>query len=179
MLKKGADSAVSAALLDVFAANRNQLTGFLRKRVMGVDGVEADDILQELWVKACTTDVTGIDDPKGYLFRIAHNLVLRRQRDASRRLSRETDWGYVHGRDQNGVEEAIAERRLVARERLVVIDKVLRGLGDRAAHAFHRYRIDGVDQGRIADELSVSRSTVQNDLNTAYRALLKFKEKGR
>lgn len=179
MLGEDASPVVSTGLLDVFTANRQQLIGFLRRRTVGVEGVEVDDILQELWVKASATDVTGIDDPKGYLYRMAHNLVLRRQRDANRRLSRETDWGYVHGRDQNGVEEAIAERRLVARERLVMIDRVLRGLGHRAAHAFHRHRIDGVDQRRIADELNVSLSTVEKDLNTAYRALLKLKERGR
>ncbi len=179
LLKEEVGPAVSDTLLDVFEGNRKQLGGFLRRRTIGFDGIEPEDILQELWLKACTTDATGIEDPKGYLYRIAHNLVLQRVRNANRRLSREADWGYVHGRDQNGVEEALAERRLLARERLVMIDRVLRGLSDRAVHAFHRYRIDGVEQRQIADELNVSLSTVEKDLNAAYRALLKFREKER
>jgi RNA polymerase sigma factor (sigma-70 family) len=179
LLKERASPVVSDALIDVFIANRKQLIRFLRGRTAGVNGVEAEDILQELWVRVSTADIADIEDPQSYLFRMAHNLVLNRARDVTRRHSREADWSYVHGRDQDGVEEALAERGVLARERLVMVDKILRGLGDRAARVFHRYRIDGVDQRRIADELNVSLSTVEKDLNVAYRALLAFKEKGR
>ena len=179
MVGGDADYIVSSELLDVFAANRRQLTRFLRGLVSSMPGVEADDILQELWVRACTTDASDIDDPQAYLFRMAHNLALSWTLGATRRLVREADWGYVHGRDQNGVEDSVAERRLVARERLAMVDKILRGLGDRAARVFYRYRVDGIDQRRIAAELNVSLSTVEKDLSAAYRALLAFKERGR
>jgi RNA polymerase sigma factor (sigma-70 family) len=179
LLKKVAHSAASATLLDVFAANGDQLAGYVRNRTIGFPGVEAEDVLQELWVKACTIDASGIEDPKGYLYRIADNIVLQRVRNTNRRVSREADWGFVHGRDHNAVVEPTAERRLLARERLMMIERVLSRLSNRASHIFHRYRIDGMTQRQIADELNVSLSTVEKDLNLAFRALLKCKEKGR
>jgi RNA polymerase sigma factor (sigma-70 family) len=170
----------TVGLSAAFMANRPQLIAFLRARIgKGVDGAEADDIMQELWLKACATESAGVDNPRSYLFRTAHNLVLNRARNMARRRNREADWGYVHGRDLNGVEEAVAERALLARERLEMIDKALHGVGDRAARIFRRYRIDGVDQRRIAEELNVSLSTVEKDLSAAYRALLAFRGKAR
>jgi RNA polymerase sigma factor (sigma-70 family) len=171
-----ADQDVAAGLADVFMANRQHLSAFLRARMGGgVDGADVDDILQEVWLRACEVDPASVANPRSYLFRMAHNLVLNRARDAVRRRDRETDWGYVHGRDRDGVEEPSAERGLLARERLASIDKALRGVGERAARIFRRYRIDGVDQRRIAAELNVSLSTVEKDLRAAYSALLELR----
>ena len=160
-------------------ANRQQLRAFLRARIgAGIDGAEVDDILQELWLKACAADPQDIANPRSYLFRTAHNLVLNRARDMARRLNREADWGYVHGRNQNSVEEPVAERNLLARERLATIDRALQGVSERAARIFRRYRIDGIDQRGIAAELNLSLSTVEKDLSAAYRALLALKDRG-
>jgi RNA polymerase sigma-70 factor (ECF subfamily) len=160
-------------LAALFMVNRPQLTAFLRARIgAGVDGAEVEDIMQELWLRSCAIDPASVGNPRSYLFRMAHNLILNRARDAARRRNREADWGFVHGRADDAVEEAVAERGLMARERLARIDEALRGVGERAARVFRRYRIDGVDQRRIAAELNVSLSTVEKDLRAAYTALL-------
>jgi len=167
---------VADGLAGVFMANRRQLDAFLRARMgSAVDGAEVEDIMQELWLRSSAVDPASIDNLRSYLFRMAHNLVLSRARDAARRRNREVDWGYVHGRDCDGVEEAVAERSLLARERLASIDKALHGVGERAARIFRRHRIDGVDQRRIAAELNVSLSTVEKDLRAAYAALLELR----
>lgn len=174
----GENERVDAAtgLAAEFMANRTQLSAFLRARMgAGVDGAEVEDIMQELWLRACAVDPAAVANARSYLFRTAHNLVLNRARDAARRRNREADWGYVHGRDRDGVEEPTAERGLLARERLATIDEALRGVGERAARIFRRYRIDGIDQRRIAEELKVSLSTVEKDLRAAYAALLELK----
>jgi RNA polymerase sigma-70 factor (ECF subfamily) len=173
LLLKGVEAVdVATGLADVFMENRQQLHGFLRARVgRGVDGVEVEDIMQELWLQSCELDPTSISNPRAYLFRMAHNLVLNRARDAARRRHREADWG----RDQDGVDPPVAERGLLARERLATIDKALRDVGERAARTFRRYRIDGVEQRRIAAELNVSLSTVEKDLRAVYSALLKLR----
>jgi RNA polymerase sigma factor (sigma-70 family) len=174
----GGDRGVDVAdgLAAVFMANRRQLAAFLRARMgSGVDGAEVEDIMQELWLRSSAVDPASIDNVRSYLFRMAHNLVLNRARDAARRRDREVDWGYVHGRDCDGVEPAVAERSLLARERLASIDKALHEVGERAARIFRRHRIDGVDQRRIAAELNVSLSTVEKDLRAAYTALLELR----
>jgi RNA polymerase sigma factor (sigma-70 family) len=179
LLEVESDSPDAVALADVFDENRKQLRRFLRGMVGGMSGVEADDILHELWLRVSAADASEIENPKGYLFRMAHNLALSWRLGESRRTVRETDWGYVHDLDQNGVEDALAERGLVARERLAMVDQVLRGLGDRVVKVFYRYRIDEIDRRTIAEELNVSLSTVEKDLTAAYRALLKLKDRGR
>jgi RNA polymerase sigma factor (sigma-70 family) len=170
------DVAAASGLTTAFLDHSQQLRAFLRARIgSGIDGAEVDDIMQELWLRSRTVDPAGISSPRSYLFRMGHNLVLNRARDVARRRHHEADWGYVNGRDHDGVEEPVAERGLLARERLETIDKVLRGVGERAARIFHRYRIDGIDQRRVAAELNVSLSTVEKDLRAAYTALLTLK----
>jgi RNA polymerase sigma factor (sigma-70 family) len=176
LFKGDRDADAAAGLSSVFLENRQPLSAFLRARLgRGVDAAEVDDLMQELWLKACAVDPAGVDNPRSYLFRIAHNLVLNRSRDLARRRDREAAWGYMHGRDRDGVEAATAERGLVARERLAAIEEALRGVGERAARIFRRYRIDGIDQRSIAAELNVSLSTVEKDLRAAYTALLALK----
>jgi RNA polymerase sigma factor (sigma-70 family) len=172
LLKADQNIEIATGLATVFMENRQQLYAFLRARIgRGVDGVEVEDIMQELWLRSCEVDPASISNPRAYLFRMAHNLVLNRARDAARRRHREADWG----RDQDGVEAPAAERDLLARERLATIDQALHGVGERAARIFRRYRIDGVEQRRIAAELNVSLSTVEKDLRAVYSALLKLR----
>jgi RNA polymerase sigma-70 factor (ECF subfamily) len=42
---------------------------------------------------------------------------------------------------------------------------------------FRRFRIEGVGQRLIADELGVSLTTVEKDLQKAYRAMIALKRK--
>ena len=159
-------------------ANRQQLNGFLRARFGNwADGSEVEDIMQELWLRSRAIDPAGIGNPRSYLFRMAHNLVLNRARDTTRRRNHEAEWGYVHGCDRNGVVDPVAERGLLARERLDTINKALSGAGERAARIFRRYRIDGIDQRHIAAELDVSLSTVERDLRAAYAAISTLEER--
>ena len=49
---------------------------------------------------------------------------------------------------------------------------MLAALGSRAEAIFRRYRLDEVTIDQVAREFGVSRSTVEKDLQKAYRALL-------
>jgi RNA polymerase sigma-70 factor (ECF subfamily) len=101
---------------------------------------------------------------------MAHRLVLDSRRGASRARDRDYAWSFATGR-LDDAETAMAERALIAREQLDRIDRTLSKLGARAARVFRRYRIDGVEQRRIAVELGVSISTVESDLRRSYTAL--------
>ncbi|GAA0294992.1 hypothetical protein GCM10009087_00910 [Sphingomonas oligophenolica] len=160
-------------LIAAFMAHRAQLARFLRLRC-GEDGVE--DILHELWLKAQAVD-TPIDRPLAYLYRMADRLVLDGRRGAARGRTRDSDWGYIHEQLSETVVQPIAERTLIARERLDAADAVLKSVGDRAARIFRHYRIDGMDQRGIAQELGVSVSTVEKDLRRVYDALLSLRER--
>jgi len=173
-----ADADVLTELSAAFMAYRPQLAAFLRVHLgSGQDGFDVDDAMQELWLRCCQADKSAVANPRSYLFRMGHNLVLNRVREAGRARRRDADWGYVNGRDRDAVEEPVAERTLLANEQLRAIEKTLRGVGDRAARVFRRYRVEGVDQRCIAEELGVSLSTVEKDLRRAYDALLALGER--
>ena len=59
--------------------------------------------------------------------------------------------------------------------RLAAIEAALAGLGPRVDAIFRRYRLDGVGQADIAAEWGISLSSVEKDLQKAYRTLTELK----
>ena len=69
------------------------------------------------------------------------------------------------------------ERVLIARERLAMAEEALKAIGERTEQVFRRYRVDGVTQRDIADELGISLSSVEKHLQKAYRALIELRRR--
>lgn len=158
-------------LEQVFLANRSRLLRFLSARGAGDD---AEDLVQALWERITAAPGEPIAEPMSYLFRAAENLMRDRHRAGSARGRREEAWQDA-AIDAAGAPSA--ERVLLSRERLRIAQAALADLGPRAETVFRRYRIDGVGQSAIARELGVSLSTVEKDLQRAYRALHALKER--
>jgi RNA polymerase sigma factor (sigma-70 family) len=158
-------------LARVLVEQRARLLRFLAARGAGHD---AEDVLHDLWQRVMTTPQQPIADPVSYLFRAAENVLRDRRRSTVSRDQRQQSW---HAASVNGHEEAPGERALIARQRLREIDAVLQAQGPRVSTVFRRYRLDGVGQAAIARELGVSLSSVEKDLQKAYRALAALKEK--
>jgi RNA polymerase sigma-70 factor (ECF subfamily) len=158
----------------VFMLHRAALLRFLVARGGSVD---AEDLLQELWVKAASASTGPIGEPVGYLYRMADNLMLDRRRSELRRARRDHQWTDASGGATMGVsDQPSAEQALIARERLRTVDRALTGLGERTATIFRRYRIEGISQRDIAAELGVSVSAVEKHLQKAYHALLEVRQ---
>ncbi|MDE8652338.1 sigma-70 family RNA polymerase sigma factor [Novosphingobium sp. H3SJ31-1] len=137
-------------------------------------GDEAEDMLHELWQRVSTAAGHPIADPMSYLFRAAENLMRDVRRSNLSRERRQFDW---HETAPTAEEEPLGERVLIARERLRAVDAVLEQLGPRVARIFRRYRIEGISQITIAQELGISLSSVEKDLQKAYRAVAQLKAK--
>lgn len=148
----------------VFLENRSALLRFLRARGAGD---AAEDLLQELWMKAAAGATGPVAEPLAYLYRAANNLMLDKRRGEMRGARRDAEWSDT--REDSRRPES--EDRLIARERLAVVDRTLRGLGERTDAIFRRYRLDGVGQRDIAAEFGLSLSAVEKHLQKAYRAL--------
>lgn len=155
----------------VLLDERGRLLRFLIARGAGED---AEDLLQDLWQRLVAVSAQPIAEPVSYLFRAAENLMRDRRRSAVSRERRQHDWYEAGSRpeDMPG-----GERLLIARERLREVDEVLDELGPRVGRVFRRYRLEGVGQAIIAAELGVSLSSVEKDLQKAYRALGALKQK--
>ena len=160
---------VASGLSAVLLANHGPLLRFLRARGAGD---EAEDVMQDLWLKIERLEAEGpISDARAYLFRMADNLMHDRVRAAMRRTNREHAWGEI-GCDADGMDDTpSAERVLAARQRLRRVERALATLGERSQAIFRRFRIEGVPQGKIAQEEGISISAVEKHLQRAYRVV--------
>lgn len=166
---------MATGLSAIFMANRAALLRFLRARGAGED---AEDLLQDIWMKLEAKDLGPVADPVPYLYRMANNLMLDRYRSATRRGRREQDWAEgAGGVMADPSDDLPVDERLILNERLDEARGVLRALGPRVEMVFRRFRIEGVGQKMIADELGVSLTTVEKDLQKAYRAMIALKQK--
>lgn len=166
---------MATGLSAIFLSNRPALLRFLRARGAGDD---AEDLLQDMWMKLESKDLGPVADPLPYLYRMANNLMLDRYRSTMRRARREQDWAEGAGGVMADPNEDIAvDERMILSESLEQAQAVLRDLGPRVELVFRRFRIEGVGQRLIAEELGVSLTTVEKDLQKAYRALLTLRQR--
>lgn len=166
---------MATGLSAIFLHNRPALLRFLRARGAGD---EAEDLLQDIWIKLEGKDIGPVADPLPYLYRMANNLMLDRYRSTMRRARREEDWATgAGGVMADPMEAAAVDERLIMTERLEEAQAALRALGPRVAHVFRRFRLEGIGQKLIAQELGISLTTVEKDLQKAYRALTGLKQK--
>jgi len=163
----------SVCLVSVFMANRLALQRFLRPHFDGA--ADADDILQDLWIKIESLDARPVTEPLAYIYRMAQNLVHDRKRSARRRNLRESEWtkGQIDG-DLHVATDNVpsAERQIFAHDDLRLVDAVLDGLPERTALAFRSARIEGMPQKEIAAKMGISVSAVEKHLQKAYHAVL-------
>lgn len=160
----------TSGLQRVLENERPRLLRFLAARGAGDD---AEDVLQDLWQKLSGAEARPVADPVSYLFRAAENVLRDRQRASLSRSRRQHEWQDLAASDA----EPLGDRVLIARERLREAEATLLALGPRVGQIFRRYRLEGVGQAAIARELGVSLSSVEKDLQKAYRALAQLREK--
>ena len=157
-----------------YLANRERLLRFLRARGAGDD---AEDILQEVWLRISSKPSGPIASPVAYLFRAADLAMIDRYRSARQAGVRERAWVETVSGVEGVSDVPSAERVVAGRQHALLAAAALDALGPRAAAVFRRHRIDGVPQRAVAEEFGVSLSTVESDLRQAYRALLAVKER--
>lgn len=163
-------------LLAVFMDARAALARFLVVR--GAQFAEAEDLLQDMYVKLVQQKTGPVAEPRAYLYRTAHNLFLDRHRAAARRHRREEDWsdtrlGQIPDQDTTPSIETI----LIDRERLKAVTDAIATLPERSIDIFRRYRIDGQSQKAIAIDLGLSVSAVEKHLQRAYRVVLDARQR--
>jgi len=153
---------------------RPALIRYLRAR--GQSPEDAEDLLQDLYIKLDGFDGAHIAEPRAYLYRMTHNLFLDRRRAAARRIKREEEWSAGSRGAQSDIDDRpSAEEALIAREQLATVSKALETLPQRTQEIFRRFRIDGQTQKAIAADLGLSKSAVEKHIYRAYRVLAETK----
>jgi RNA polymerase sigma-70 factor (ECF subfamily) len=164
----------SAGLSGEFLANRERLVRFFTSRTR--DPQEAEDIVQEIYLRLLNAGSGPIADPLGYMHRIGLNLVIDRMRERKRRERREQDWGEATtsrlGEDL--VDENPSQiAQLLSRERHQHFARAFASMPPGAARVFRMHRIEGLGHKEIAERLGISRKGVEKNMNTALRHLAK------
>lgn len=136
---------------------------------------DAEDVVQDVWLKIRSAE-GPIANPSAYLMRMIYTAVLDRRRGERRAAARDAAWTSPANLADDSVQQAEAERRLIAVQTLREVEARLKALGDPAAAIFRRHRIDGLPQKRIAEEFGMGLSTVEKHLRRAYAVLLDLQE---
>jgi len=150
-----------------FLRERPTLLRLLKARLGNAD--DAEDVLQELWLRLSTMNSAPIAQPGGYIFRMANNMATDRHRSLSASARRESEWIETYGHAEE-VEPSI-ESGLIASERLRQIDAAVAALPERTARIFRLYRYEDMPRRSIADMIGISVSAVEKHLQAAYRAI--------
>lgn len=156
---------MSGGLRAIFLKDRPMLLRLLVAR-LGAD--EAEDALQDLWLKLEGGASGPVAEPSAYIYRMANNLALDRRRAAQRRVARDSGWADMQ---PAAAEQPDAERNLLSRERLIAVEAALAALPERVALAFRLYRFEELPQRRVAEQMGISVSAVEKLLHRAYRRI--------
>ncbi|MDF0544891.1 RNA polymerase sigma factor [Sphingobium sp. H39-3-25] len=137
---------------------------------------EAQDILQEMWVRLRKPAGGPVANPRPYLYRMAKNLVVDRLRENHRRMRRDRGWS-DHQDDhlQPGGEPADrtgnAEHQLLEREELALLASALTTIPQGARRALELHKLDGLSQAEVAERLGISISGVEKHIAVAMKYL--------
>ncbi|MEZ5656353.1 MAG: RNA polymerase sigma factor [Sphingobium sp.] len=159
-----------AGLKQLCLAKQDDLKRFLLAR--GASAADAEDLLQDLYIRIDTTVTGPIKAPKAYLYQMLNNMMHTRYRTETRRQRRDADWIKARHEDSEIEERNHPENVLSARDELMRVEQCLHDLPERTSFIFRQYRIEGSSQKDIAQLLGVSLSAVEKHLQRAYKAVL-------
>lgn len=135
------------------------------------DQSEAEDLLQEIWVRLHAAETGPVANGRSYLYRAANNLVLDRLRATSRRAERETAWASLQQASNQAHDPADqrpnAEETLLAREEAAALMSAIEALPPGARRVFRMHKIDALPQAKVAAQLGISRSAVEKHIVVA------------
>lgn len=129
---------------------------------------DAEDALQDLWLKLDHASTQPIAQPEAFLYRMAANLAIDRRIAATRRVARDGAWLDTQAipatvADPEGALAAVDERR--------ALERVVGEMPERMATALRMFRLEEQSQRAIAAHLGISVSGVEKLLARAYRKI--------
>lgn len=147
----------------LFQECRSDLLRFFRTRVHCRETVL--DLCQEAFLRVTIGGALDrLENPRGYLFRTAQNLLLNHYRDTQTRAAYLHELAKFYG---DGVDHRSAETAALAEEALERVDQALCELSPLCQRIFHLSRVQGLTQAAIAKQLGISRRTVEDNLRRA------------
>jgi RNA polymerase sigma-70 factor (ECF subfamily) len=170
MAEDGQDEPSLEALYGVLRAD---LLRFLVARTGSA--AEAEDLVQELWLKLRQPAGGPVLNGRAYLYRMAQNLVVDRLREKQRRMRRDRLWADGSGQHDHTSEPVDpspnAEQEMLDREETALLASALRTLPEGARRAFELHKIEGLSHAEVAARLGISKSGVEKHMAVAMKYL--------
>lgn len=161
-----------AKLIAVFVKVRPRLEAVAQART-GSRAI-AEDLVQDAWLKLeKARPDQPLENPAGYITRIAHNIVSDHVRKERRRA--EID-GELAGLLWESVDTVSPERALIDRENLKAVRAVLDDLPEKTRRIFLMNRLEGVSHRRIAEMLGISDEAVYYHIRRALERLASLRD---
>lgn len=127
---------------------------------------DVDDLLQELLSRLWSSSAERkIDNPDGYVFQAAANLLRERYRKAGTRHSVIAEIHFF----QSEHEEITPDRILQGKDELRLLEQALAELPPRTRTVFLLHRYEGIKYREIAERVGVSVSAVEKHIAAAAR----------
>ena len=162
-----------AGLEATYHACRVELLRFLVARTGNAS--EAEEILQEMWLRLGVSAEGPIANPRPYLYRIAQNLVVDRARARQRRARREQAWSNPQpsaGSNMDPIDPSqSAEEAMIEREEIALLASAVSNLPDGARRVFTMHKLEGHSHSEVAQMLGISASGVEKHMAVAMKHL--------
>lgn len=158
----------ASGLTQLYQELRGELLRFLVARTG--NPAEAEDLLQELWLRINDAAPGPIANGRAYLYRAAQNLILDRLREARRREARDKDWSDTQAETVPGDRvdpQPQALDALIGREDVEVLRAAIAQLPEGAGRAFRLHKLEGLPHAEVAARLGISRSGVEKHIAVA------------
>jgi len=159
-------------LLAAYLALRGDLLRHFRVRLRS--DAAAEDLVQEIYLKVAELGPTEVASPGAFLFRLGTNLMLDRLKQARRAARRDEAWQDAAGDTSGGLSLAVeppADDVLAARQTLGQVLSAVEELPAGAREAFRLHKIEGLSHAQTAEQMGVSRSSVEKYIMSALRLI--------
>lgn len=164
---------MTSGLSAILERHRAELSRFVVARCG--DATLAEDLMQDLWIRAASQATGPVDNPRAYLFRMASNLVLDHRRSRQRSMRRDHDWladGDGLAAPEERRDPALpADEALSRQQEAEQVRKAIAALPAGARRALRLCRFEGRKLDEAARILGISRSGVEKGLALAMRRL--------
>ncbi|WP_286235312.1 RNA polymerase sigma factor [Thalassotalea sediminis] len=150
-------------VLKAFQACKDGLVRSIMK--MSVEQQDVDDILQETFIRVLHSDEQQqIKSPKGYLFVVSRNLVLKKLMQQSKEMHTELDDALLINEEENIVEKELFQKRKFER-----FTNALNALPEKHRRAILLRKLYCLSHKEIAKKMDVSVSSVEKYIAAGLR----------
>ncbi len=169
----GLSDAAATDLAGVFLDKRAALLRYFTLRLNSE--AEAEDVVQDIYVRLATVEIGPIENPVSYLYRLGTNLMLDRVRKSRRTEARDDAWQesrHVRAGGEDIANEPPADAVVAGRQRLAKMLDALETLPPQRRKAFRLHKLEGFSHAATAEAMGISRSAVEKHIMAALGQLI-------